>query len=129
MKLIQEEIRQDIATRISSIRSHMSRENIEATLVASNANIYYTTGRFFKGFVYIPMGSDPIWFIIKPDIFDKEDDVVIIRKPENIPGSLRSSVLSFPQQSVLNSTQCLIPTLSASKRCSPIPFRSMPHPR
>ena len=43
MKLIQEEIRQDIATRISSIRSHMSRENIEATLVASNANIYYTT--------------------------------------------------------------------------------------
>ena len=96
MKLIQEEIRQDIATRISSIRSHMSRENIEATLVASNANIYYTTGRFFKGFVYIPMGSDPIWFIIKPDIFDKEDDVVIIRKPENIPGKLKELGLELP---------------------------------
>lgn len=96
MKFIPDDLRLDIGTRISSIRHHMKAGGIDALLIASNANIYYTTGRFFRGYVYIPSDKDPIWFLIKPDVFDEEKDVVRIRKPEMIPQELAKRGYGLP---------------------------------
>lgn len=96
MKFIPDDLRHDIGARISSIRRHMEAGGIDALLIASNANIYYTTGRFFRGYVYIPSDKDPIWFLIKPDVFDEEKDVVRIRKPEMIPQELAKRGYDLP---------------------------------
>ena len=68
MKLIPEDLRKEIEIRIEAVRRHMSKAGADALLVATNANIYYTTGRFFRGYVYIPFEGSPVWFVIKPDV-------------------------------------------------------------
>lgn len=89
MKIIDKDVREDISLRIASIKRQMEIDNIDALLVASNSNIYYTTSRFFRGYVYIPLKGDPVWFVIKPALYEEENYVVYIRKPENIPSELK----------------------------------------
>ena len=88
MKLIPDDLKSEIRLRLESLRSNMRGCGIEAIVVASNPNIYYTTGRFFRGYVYIPLDGEPVWFVIRPDVFVHEEDVVTIRKPEMIPSEL-----------------------------------------
>ena len=97
MKLIPEDLRKEIEIRIEAVRRHMSKAGADALLVATNANIYYTTGRFFRGYVYIPLEGSPVWFVIKPDVYDREDDVAVIHKPEMIPGKLSEMGVPLPE--------------------------------
>lgn len=97
MKLIPSELRDDLSLRIDSIKQHMGRHNMDALIVATTSNLFYTTGRVFKGYVYIHKDEKPIWFLIKPDIFESEEDIVKIRKPENIPSSLKELGRSLPK--------------------------------
>ena len=94
MKLIPTDLIPEIKTRIESIKKNMKASGMDAILVASTANIYYTTLRVFRGYVYIPVDKDPVWFVIKPDIFEDVDSLVAIRKPEMIPAELQR--LGFP---------------------------------
>lgn len=96
MKLIGKDTRKEIDTRVEGIRQRLADNSLDAMLVSSNANIYYTTLRFFRGYVYIPAVGKPLWFLIKPDTFEKEDDIVTVRKPENIPDCLKSLGLPLP---------------------------------
>lgn len=74
----------------------MRAEGMDAILIASNSNIYYTTGRFFRGYVYIPLDGEPLWFLIKPDVYEEEEDLIKIRKPENIPAALNERNCPLP---------------------------------
>ncbi|MDE5886339.1 MAG: Xaa-Pro peptidase family protein [Muribaculaceae bacterium] len=98
MKLIQDEIKPDILIRIASVQKYMKEEGMDALLVASNANIYYTASRFFRGYIYIPSSGSPVWFVIKPVGYEPEEDVVYIRKPENIPSLLTQLSLPAPSK-------------------------------
>lgn len=97
MKFIPDDLRQDVMRRIDSIRRLMQEAEMDAMLVASNANIYYTTSRFFRGFTYIQKDADPIWFLIRPDVYDVEDNLVVIRKPEMIPAELEKRGITLPK--------------------------------
>lgn len=96
MKFIPSDLREDVDRRINSVQKQMAQRELDALLVASTSNLYYTTSRVFKGYVYIPREGKALWFLIKPDIFDSEEDVVIIRKPENIPDKLTELGYSTP---------------------------------
>ena len=97
MQLIPQNFESEILLRISKIQKELISQDIEAILVGSNANIYYTTGRFFRGFVFIPASGNPLWFVIKPNIFDTtEKNVFSIRKPENIPDILIKENITLP---------------------------------
>ena len=89
MKLIPHELLPEALKRIDSIKKYMRETGMEALLVSSNTNIYYTTLRFFRGYVYIPVDNEPIWFVVKPETFEKEDYFEYIRKPEQIPEILK----------------------------------------
>lgn len=97
MKLIAEDLKPDILERIYSVRKYMREEGMQAMLIASNANIYYVTSRFFRGYVYIPLIGDPVWFVIRPVGFDEEKDVVYVRKPEMIPSELERLGIPVPE--------------------------------
>lgn len=98
MKLIPDDLRGEISLRIKKIRTHMEKEGLDAVLVSSNSNIYYTTCRFFRGYVYIPLQGRPIWFVIKPVDIDEEADVVRIHKPEQIPACLADRSFVSPRK-------------------------------
>lgn len=101
MKLIPSELSAEINTRIQSIRQKLKENGIEALLIASNANIYYSTGRFFRGYVYVPVIGDPVWAVIKPIDIETEPNVVSIRKPEMIPGIVKELGMAMPSSIAL----------------------------
>lgn len=63
----------------------MRKEGIDAILATSNVNIFYTTGRFFRGYIYIPIIGDPIYMVVRPQIYTESENVCYLRKPEQIP--------------------------------------------
>lgn len=52
-------------------------------LIASNANIFYLTGRVFCGFIYLAPGQDPRYFVKRPTLLCG-DGITLIRKPEEM---------------------------------------------
>lgn len=101
MRLIPDSFKEEISIRISKIKAEMKTSGADACLVGANANIYYTTGRFFRGYVYISRDSSPLWFIIKPSVFDADDNQYYIRKPEDIPAILKKLDLPDPSSIAL----------------------------
>lgn len=97
MKLIASDMHPEINLRMDSIKRHMHTAGIDAVLLASSANIYYTTLRVFRGYVYIPIDGNPLWFVVKPNIFDDEDSIVTIYKPEMIPAELEKRGYKIPR--------------------------------
>ncbi len=74
--------------RLSRVRGLMRSAGIGAALVMDLANIYYLTGRVFRGYIYISDGDDaPIYFVRRPNHLTGRN-VYMIRKPEEIAGFL-----------------------------------------
>lgn len=94
--LIPEKLENEITLHIAKIRKFMADDS--ALLVAGNVNVFYCTGRFFRGYVWIPKEGKPVYFIVKPQIFATGEDVVYIRKPEQIPEELAKRGVSIPKQ-------------------------------
>lgn len=74
----------------------MADAGMPAMLVTSNANIYYTTGRIINGYVYIPVGADPLYFVRRPLGID-HPDVIYIHKPEQIVEKLAARGCGLPE--------------------------------
>ena len=72
--------------RLLKVRSQMDKSGIAAVLICDNANLYYLTGRVFAGYVWIPLKGEPVYFVKRPVEMDG-DNVVSIRKPEQLPAS------------------------------------------
>lgn len=96
MKLITDQFKEEIEKRISKIRKEMNLLEIESVLIGSNANIYYTSVRFFRGYVYIPLDKEAIWFVVKPQVYNNEHNVYFIRKAEDIPSILEKMGYNLP---------------------------------
>lgn len=74
---------EEVNRRTARIQAEMVMEGIDATLITSNANIYYATGRVINGYVYIPAGGAPLYFVRRPIGLDGRN-VEYIHKPEQI---------------------------------------------
>lgn len=95
MQLIPQEFTNEINLRIEKIRKEMHKDGLDAVLIVSNANIYYCSGRFFRGYIYIPLDRNPVWCVVKPQIYEPNDETTFyIRKPEELPDLLHK--LSYP---------------------------------
>lgn len=101
MFLFPENMRPELDLRFDKIRKGMAEAGADAMLVASNANIYYTSLRFFRGYVYIPLQGEPVWFVMRPLDVQPTADVVLIRKPEQIPTWLAENGRPAPSRLAL----------------------------
>lgn len=90
------ELRPEIDLHLDKVRRELRRDGLQAALVGGSANIYYTTGRAFRGYVYIPVEGKTLWFVIRPTVFNPSDDVIMVRKPEQIPDALSERGLALP---------------------------------
>lgn len=84
----------EISLHINKIREAMPDGS--ALLIAGNVNILYTSGRFFRGYVWLPFEGEPLYFVIKPQVFAPSDNIIYIRKPEQIPEKLAERGLIPP---------------------------------
>lgn len=73
----------ELSSRIEKIQAMMTSQNIDAIILNNNANIYYTAGRVFNGYVYIPKKGDATYFVRRPiDLLGR--NIKYIHKPEQI---------------------------------------------
>lgn len=69
-------------------------------LLADTSNIFYLSGRVFRGYIYLSEGFGPIYFVIRPNNI-KGSQVRHIRKPELIPAELQELGLPMPENLAL----------------------------
>ena len=85
------------ALRIDKIKSGLSKaaSGSYGLLVTSNANLFYTTGRVFSGYVYISSGAETVYLVKRP-VELAGDNVIYIRKPEQIAEVLAKAGIEVP---------------------------------
>lgn len=86
--------RADIKLRISKLQKLMQDAGMQSMLVSSNANIFYTTGLIFRGYVYIPAQGEERWLVMRPSW--EGEGILRIRKPEQIGEALASVGIQLP---------------------------------
>lgn len=75
------------ALRTGRLRSLMEKAGIVCALIRDNTNIYWLTGRVFRGYIYIDTRLEtPLYFVRQPNHLRdvREGAVHFIRKPEQI---------------------------------------------
>lgn len=86
--------------RKNKIVNELQANNVDAMLLTDSANLYYTSGRVFSGYTYINKDGKELFFVKKP-VGLKGDDVVYIRKQEDIPDKLLSLGMAIPSSLAL----------------------------
>lgn len=81
--LIPQDLEQEISLHIEKTRGQMSTLGLDALLVTSNVNLFYCTGRFFRGYAHIHPGGVE-YFVVRPQIFEEKENISYVRKPEQI---------------------------------------------
>jgi len=83
--------------RVDKIKAELRKTATEdyGLLISSNANLFYTTGRVFSGYVYISSGTDTVYLVKRPVELDG-DRTIYIRKPEQIAEVLTHAGIDIP---------------------------------
>ena len=81
--------------RIAKIQSLLANTQAQAMLVSTNANLYYTSGRVFSGYAYIPVQGQPQYFV-RRSVGLTGDNVHYIGKPEQIADILSQLGVELP---------------------------------
>lgn len=87
-------LKDEILLHVAKIQAAMPSDS--AILVAGNVNVFYSTGRFFRGYVFIPKEGNPLYFVVKPQVFSESEDMAYIRKPEQIADILAERGVGIP---------------------------------
>lgn len=81
----------DLSDKLIRLRALMADKGLDTLFIADNGNKYYLTGRVFSG--YILLRHDSVkWFVRRPTVL-KGDDMILIRKVENISEHIDISTL------------------------------------
>lgn len=76
-------IKNEIDLRVKRISEKLTEKGINAMLISSNVNLYYTSGRVYSGYTYITAQGEATYFVKRP-VGLSGNNVVYIRKPEQI---------------------------------------------
>ena len=95
---------EDLEIKWSKIRKMLQSAEADACLISTNVNIYYLTGQIFTGFVYLAQDGNPLYFVQRP-LHLKGENVIFIRKPEDIPALLSERNLPLPSTLLLEADQ------------------------
>ena len=77
--------------RLGPILNMMRESGIHQAIIRDNANIYYLTGRVFRGYIYLNTDLDnPRYFVRQPNHLTDPDKALDkhIHKPEQMPAFL-----------------------------------------
>jgi len=98
--------------RLLKLQQALIAMQAEACLITSPVNQYWLTGFIFDGYILVYAEGEPLLFVRRPTSLSGEN-IVGIRKPEQIPSLLREAGLQVPKQVLLESDTV---TLSAALR-------------
>lgn len=91
-----EQLLPELQLRWAKMQTAIQTAEADALLISTNVNLYYASGRIFLGYIYLPANGKPHFFVKRP-IGLKGENVVYIRKPEQIAEYLTDHGIPMPQ--------------------------------
>lgn len=88
--------------RLQRLQQIIPTMQAEACIITSSVNQYWLTGFIFDGYILVYASGDPLLFVKRPSGLSG-DNVIPIRKPEQIPGLLQEAGLQVPKRVLLES--------------------------
>lgn len=102
--MIQKELISDLRLKWGHARQAMQKMNADGCLLSVDVNLYYTTGRIFSGYFYLPVEGDPWFFVKRPNGLHGEN-VEYIRKPEQMAEIFTAKGLKMPEKLLLEADE------------------------
>ena len=102
--MIQQELISDFQLKWDRIQQAMKQINADGCLLTVDVNQYYTTGRIYSGYFYLPVEGAP-WFFIKRPNGLSGNQVEYIRKPEQMPELFAAHGLKMPDKLLLEADE------------------------
>ncbi|CAK7001200.1 MAG: putative peptidase [Parabacteroides sp.] len=102
--MIQQELISDFQLKWDRIQQAMKQINADGCLLTVDVNLYYTTGRIYSGYFYLPVEGAP-WFFIKRPNGLSGNQVEYIRKPEQMPELFAAHGLKMPDKLLLEADE------------------------
>lgn len=118
MRRLLPEDRRDVVLRIERIKEKMKVAGMDAMLVSSNVNIYYTTALLFRGYVYMPVEGNAQWLVMRPAL-DLDHDVISIKKPEVIVEELGRRGIKVPVKLGMELGDLTVNQFERLRKCFP----------
>lgn len=100
MDLIIPQFKDELPIRWQKIQQMLKLKEVDACLISTNVNLFYTAGCILGGYVYIPAEGHP-WFFIRRPMGLTDEHLVYIRKVEQIPALLTERGLPLPKTLML----------------------------
>lgn len=90
-------MKQEFNNRIKNVQEAIIKQQADACIISSSVNLFYLCGYIVDGYLFIQPEGNPILFVKRPDGIEKEN-VIYIRKPEQIPDFLRQKNIRLPKK-------------------------------
>lgn len=92
--------REELEYRIKKLQSYMAEADIDAVIVAQNADLFYFTGTIQSGALYVPATGEPIYMVRKDLMRARMEcglrEVVPFASMKDIPGILSNYGYGLP---------------------------------
>lgn len=102
--MIPNELINDLKLKWARLRQAMQQAGIDGCLLSVDVNLYYTTGRIYSGYFYLPAEGDPWFFVKRPNGF-AGPHIVYIRKPEQLPEVFAAQGIPLPRTLLLEADE------------------------
>ncbi len=102
--MIQKELIGDLKLKWDRIQQAMRKINADGCLLTVDVNLYYTTGRIYSGYFYLPAEGAPWIFVKRPNGL-AGDHVEYIRKPEQMAELFAFYGLEMPEKLLLEADE------------------------
>ncbi|MDD2797454.1 MAG: Xaa-Pro peptidase family protein [Bacteroidales bacterium] len=94
----------ELRSRWSKIQSKINETEADGCLIGGNVNLFYLANRIFSGYCYFANESEPLFFVKRP-VNLQGDNVIYIRKPEDIPALLAERGIALPKTLLLETDE------------------------
>lgn len=102
--MIQEELINDLKLKWSRMQQAMREQQADGCLLSVDVNLYYTTGRIYNGYFYLPVEGEP-WFFVKRPNGLSGDHIEYIRKPEQMADLFAQRSIPRPDKLLLEADE------------------------
>ena len=94
----------DLKKRIIRVQESINEMKMDGCLLSVDIHLYYLTSRIFNGYIYLPAEGKPYCFVKRPNNLSG-NQIVPIRKPEQIAEFFQSERIPFPKRLLLETDE------------------------
>lgn len=90
----------ELRRRWTALQDEMKLCGADGCLITVNVNLFYLTDQIYNGYFYLPENGEPIHFIKRSGDFSG-NNIISVRKPEQLPDLLNEQGISLPTNLML----------------------------